>query len=1505
MSDTHTHIQIMALLKRYNALGYRIPAQYDDIQCIPYSSAHKLTLSPIKGTLVYDSDLDQVQTFTGAAWMSIGQNVTTFSDPVDPSKMMRLDLSGISPLTVRTLTMPDQNVDLTQMAVVTPAQWAYVQGMDQAISTTSSPKFLALGLESGAFKVSLSAPAGMGADFNFVLPSTGGTNHQFLQWNTAGGGASEWSSVVDAATFRLSNYGAPAAKLLGFNTTAITPGTTRNLIVPDYDVGLAWAGLMDQSVSTTSSPTFLLPLLKTGVELEDPGIGTNTLTLQAATGTALYSLSFPAADGAASKFLQYSSTPGLMQWGTDLLDTQFHINNNTDPTRQIAFNAAGVGAGNVRTITMPNYDVNLQYAGLMDQSVSKTSSPEFLSPLIKTSLVLEDPGAGTNTATLQAGAVGTSYALTLPLNQGAADEFLQLVSPGVLQFGTNLKDSTFNVFANGAPTNKLRFDAQFITGGNTRTVTMADYGVDLRWLNQDVKTTSSPTFASPIVGTSLRLQDPVGTNKLTIQAANATTAYSLTMPSALQASGSTGALFTTDSGAASWSAWPTDSEQSGFVAWSGGGPYWSYNSTSHVFTLLQAGYGYVKGKRVDFAASQTATCTINAGNFLAIDATGTLNAVSFSSTFYRDNIALFELYDDGTAGTLNSGYLVKKENHSVNFPINIMQYFHRCLGNIIESSGAVLSASATANTLSITGDSVSDHGLITAIPAVASPSSITIQWWYYDTALSKWRRDSTATTTPGKYWNKTTGALITDTTNNHRLVYKLYVTQDCLNDSNPVFMGVINSLDTTTGNTGFFTSVANANTAINGGLITTVTSPFTSMEWCQLGYVVTNYTGGAQTVVRVTVQKNTFGQIYTGGSGAASHLTLGDLSGGQYGDGGHTNLATVKDANAVLPTVNDDTSGYKIGSMWVYQPGTAANNVVYVNVDNTATQALWKRIAWAEPTTNYTNNNYVMGLGSGANLNNGAGLAQYNTIVGYGIATNANSTHIYSNTALGYQALMNVSRTVAHGSAPLLQGEFNTAIGSTSATSLTTGHSNVTVGDAAGTTLTTGTGCVLIGRGADSIAAGDHDVGVGSFAVATGGTTVAIGGASSTSFSARATTQGSVVVGSAAAATSGTFACAYGYGTNALGASSVAIGAGSNGSALASGASSISIGGSASTSTVSAGAHSVAIGTGARAEVETVAIGKNALTLCTAGSGINVAIGSGAGAAMTSGGYNVFIGNGAAAAATSGTSNVALGINSVIASAVNEQIAVGNGATTTAKDGIAIGRSTSAAAVSVALGTWALASGTNAVAIGAGNSADGSAANSANATGGQSIAMGYNSLASATFGIAIGPGTTGSGQSGIAIGTTCTASGTGVAMGVEQNNNVSGKFLYGTATGTYVYLTAGSTSVNSSSDERMKQNMRPLAYGLSLIDAVVPIHYEMIETPSQKQIGFGAQTTKAAMDVLGITMDDFPGIKLENDGFYSMSPSTFVPVLVKAVQELSAQNKTLIARLDALEARVI
>ena len=103
------------------------------------------------------------------------------------------------------------------------------------------------------------------------------------------------------------------------------------------------------------------------------------------------------------------------------------------------------------------------------------------------------------------------------------------------------------------------------------------------------------------------------------------------------------------------------------------------------------------------------------------------------------------------------------------------------------------------------------------------------------------------------------------------------------------------------------------------------------------------------------------------------------------------------------------------------------------------------------------------------------------------------------------------------------------------------------------------------------------------------------------------------------------------------------------------------------------------------------------------------------------------------------------------------------------------------------------------------------------------------------------------------------------------------------------------------SDERDKMNFEEVPHGLSFVNDLQPVKFDFKKsrenaTPHGKtKYGFKAQ------DVLTLEGDNPIIIDNEHDDNLKITNSHLIPVLTKAVQELSTQNAALAARLTTLE----
>jgi trimeric autotransporter adhesin len=302
----------------------------------------------------------------------------------------------------------------------------------------------------------------------------------------------------------------------------------------------------------------------------------------------------------------------------------------------------------------------------------------------------------------------------------------------------------------------------------------------------------------------------------------------------------------------------------------------------------------------------------------------------------------------------------------------------------------------------------------------------------------------------------------------------------------------------------------------------------------------------------------------------------------------------------------------------------------------------------------------------------------------------------------------------------------------------------------------------------------------------------------------------------------------------------------------------------------------------------------------------------------TTGGTNTAVGAASLDANTTGEANTALGYEAL-------------GANTTANANTGIGNN-------------ALGANTT----GAANSAVGSGALAANTTAASNTAVGYNSLnanttgdRNTTMGTQSGDGIT-TGVSNVIIGfdagsytNVLTTGSQNVLVGAYNNTNAADS-TYAMGLGYNLTCTSGYTTLGNNvddiraahgvatwatvSDERYKKDITDSTTGLSFINALQPRTFkyktlgELPETfnayeadstevfkNSNTNHGFIAQEVKAAIDADDSIKDGFRLWDDREDGSQEVAEAALIPVLVKAIQELSAQNAELTTRITALE----
>ena len=331
------------------------------------------------------------------------------------------------------------------------------------------------------------------------------------------------------------------------------------------------------------------------------------------------------------------------------------------------------------------------------------------------------------------------------------------------------------------------------------------------------------------------------------------------------------------------------------------------------------------------------------------------------------------------------------------------------------------------------------------------------------------------------------------------------------------------------------------------------------------------------------------------------------------------------------------------------------------------------------------------------------------------------------------------------------------------------------------------------------------------------------------------------------------------------------------------------------------------------------ATGTRALHSNTIGRG-NTAVGSYALYVNTTGIYNTANGQRALYFNTTGTRNTATGCDALS----NNTTGIYN----TANGYQALVSNTTGGA-NTATGDVALSSNTT----GVNNTADGRASLQANTTGSANTANGLNSLYSNTTGernTATGVGTllfnttgiynTANGYQALVSNTTGTSNtAIGYLAGSANTTGGNNTFLGSNAVNTAGGATASNTivlgdssvttlrcqtaTISALSDARDKKDVINIPLGLDFLNDLRPVKFTWnqrdrgrIDLPDS---GFIAQ--EALETVMNYDADWFGLVDHQNPEHFELSPAKLIPVLVKAVQELSHQNQELKVRIDSID----
>ena len=681
------------------------------------------------------------------------------------------------------------------------------------------------------------------------------------------------------------------------------------------------------------------------------------------------------------------------------------------------------------------------------------------------------------------------------------------------------------------------------------------------------------------------------------------------------------------------------------------------------------------------------------------------------------------------------------------------------------------------------------------------------------------------------------------------------------------------------------------------------------------------------------IGSNSMGENESGGFNTA--VGVATLSANTTGS---TNTAIGQQALNANTTASNNTA---VGSQALKDNTTGTNNTALgANALDVATTADNNTALGFNTLTLNTSGATNTAVGSNALVQNTT--ASQNTAVGSS-AMNVNTTGA-NNTALGHAAL-DANTTASN----------NTAIGKSSLDANTTGAENTAVGKSSMAVNTTGSYNVALGVNAlDANTTANNNTALGFKALTnttTAGANTAIG-----SEAAHDNTTGSrlTAVGYKAlyANTTGinntAVGCEYSglagpLGANTTGSSNVAMGDGAlaanttadNNTAVGllalrsntTGTSNTAIGALSLDANTTA-SQNTAVGrealTSSDADNNT-GIGYRALYLSTTGTG-NTAVGSSSLDSNTTANNNTGVGYLSLAAVTTGHSNTAVGSVALQSSGVdttdcvavgcealrnasgNRNIGIGNeaGRFATGDDNIVIGDL--AADTSTFTGSDNIMIGSN-----AGTRATSSEANvfigfqsgDQVTTGDDNTFVGYDSGDTVTTGFQ----NTCIGNRADASATIANATSLGYNISVTSSNNV---FIGNTS----VSAIKGQVAFSTYSDERIKREIEDSDLGLEFIKELKPRKYKRVapkdypeefldknkndlSNPDEVVDGLIAQEVKQTMDKLGVSFSGWD--EDENTTKQSLEYATFVPALIKSIQELSSQVDELKAEIQTLK----
>lgn len=310
-------------------------------------------------------------------------------------------------------------------------------------------------------------------------------------------------------------------------------------------------------------------------------------------------------------------------------------------------------------------------------------------------------------------------------------------------------------------------------------------------------------------------------------------------------------------------------------------------------------------------------------------------------------------------------------------------------------------------------------------------------------------------------------------------------------------------------------------------------------------------------------------------------------------------------------------------------------------------------------------------------------------------------------------------------------------------------------------------------------------------------------------------------------------------------------------------------------------------------EINSVKIGKGNNTVAS-----NLIVGENAGNAITNGTQNLFIGNNSGKSTTIGAANIVIGSLAGefnLNGSYNAYLGANAGRYATGIANTFVGESSGATGNSGSYNTFiGQASGQNTT--GQDNTFVGQSAGINNTSGYQHVFIGKGAGANQNGGL-------NNTFVGVNAGISSTAYFNATAIGADAQPNASNSVTLGS--GSVNLLRCQVTSITGISDARDKTDIIEIAEGLEFVDKLKPVTFTWNQRDGgrigDKSVGFIAQDLLELQNesAIGENLDLVSEIDPER---LEARYSNLLPVLVKAIQELSLEVKSLKSEIELLKA---